>query len=93
MAALPHSSTQVDGITGQRHLTFSYRRLISNPSGVEYHLETTTDLTAWQPAGASVEELSVQPTGDGVTETVTVRLLPAMSPSAATFLRVRVELP
>jgi hypothetical protein len=91
--ALPQSGTQVDGSTGQRHLTYSYRRLILNPSSVQYHLETSTSLTAWQPAGASAEELSVMPTGDGITETVTIRLLPAMTPGAAKFVRVRVEVP
>jgi len=93
VAALPQTSTQVDGSTGQTHLTFSYRRLLSNPSGVQYHLETTTDLTAWQPAGASAEELQAVPTGDGITETVTVRILPAMTPGVAKFVRVRVEVP
>jgi hypothetical protein len=93
LSALPQISMQVDGGTGQSHLTFSYRRLLSNPSGVQYHLETTTNLTTWLPAGASAEELSVIPTGDGTTETVTVRLLPAMTPGAAIFMRVRVEVP
>jgi len=93
MSALPQTGTQVDSGTGQKHLIYSYRRLLSNPSGVQYHLETTTNLTTWQPAGASADELSITPTGDGITETVTIRLLPAMTPGAATFVRVRVEVP
>lgn len=86
-AALP-AATQ----SGQ-HLTMTYRRRIANPSHVQYHLETSTTLTAWQPAGANAEEISATPTGDGVTETVTVRLTPAMNASSGLFVRVRVEVP
>jgi subtilisin family serine protease len=93
LAALPQTSSQEDPGTGNRHLTFSYRRLLSNPSGVQYHLETSTTLAAWEPAGANAEELSVIPTGDGITETVTARLLPAMNAGVPMFIRVRVEVP
>ncbi len=93
MGALPQTGTAMDGGTGHRHLTFSYRRLLSNPSGVQYHLETSTTLATWQPAGTDVEELTVTPTGDGVTETVNVRLLPAMGVGIPMFIRLRVEVP
>ena len=93
MNALPQAGTQVDGGTGQRHLTLSYRRLLLNPSGVQYFLETSANMTSWQPAGADVEQLSVIPTGDGATETVTVRVVPAMTPGMTKFVRVRVEVP
>jgi subtilisin family serine protease len=93
LGALPQTSSQEDPGTGNRHLTFSYRRLLSNPSGVQYDLETSTTLASWQPAGANAEELSVIPTGDGVTETVTVRLVPAMNAGIPMFIRVRVEVP
>ncbi|GEP43176.1 hypothetical protein BGE01nite_24670 [Brevifollis gellanilyticus] len=93
LSMLPQTGVQTDGSTGQRHLTLSYHRLISNPSGVQYHLETSSTLATWQPAGAEVEVLSVVPTGDGVTETVTVRLVPAMTGGGAKFLRLRVEVP
>ena len=93
MSALPQTGTAMDGNTGHRHLTFSYRRLVSNPSGVQYHLETSTTLAAWQPAGSNAEELSVTPTGDGFTETVNVRLVPAMDGGIPMFVRLRVEVP
>lgn len=91
--ALPQVNSQVDGGTGLRHLTLSYRRLLSNPSGVQYLLEISGNLTSWQPAGADVEQLSVVPTGDGSTETVTIRVVPGMTPGTAKFVRVRVEVP
>ncbi|MES2597952.1 MAG: S8 family serine peptidase [Verrucomicrobiota bacterium] len=93
LSVLPQTGVQTDGGTGQRYLTLSYHRLISNPSGVEYHLETSGTLASWQPAGSDAEVLSVVPTGDGVTETVTVRLVPAMTGGGAKFLRVRVVVP
>jgi subtilisin family serine protease len=93
MGALPQTGTSVDGGTGHQHLLFSYRRLLSNPSGVQYHLETSTTLATWQPAGTNVEELSAMPTGDGTTETVTVRLVPAMGVGLPMFIRMRVEVP
>ena len=86
-AALP-AATQ----SGQ-HFTMTYRRRIANPSNVHYHLETSTTLTSWQPAGANAEEISATPTGDGVTETVTVRFTPALNASSGLFVRVRVEVP
>jgi subtilisin family serine protease len=93
LSLLPQTGSQTDGGTGQRHLTYSYRRLISNPSQIEYVVELSTTLTSWSPAGVQVEELSVLPSGDGITETVTVRLVPAMAPGEARFLRVRVVVP
>lgn len=86
-AALPSASR--DG----QHLRLAYRRRIENPSNVTYHIETSSTLTSWQPAGANAEEISTTPTGDGITETVTVRLLPALSASSGLFVRVRVEVP
>ena len=47
-------------------------------------------MTTWDDTGASVVEKSVAPTGDGVTETVTVRVTPAMSLGGAKFVRLRV---
>jgi hypothetical protein len=93
MSALPQPGAAMDGGTGCRHLTFSYRRLLSNPSAVQYHLETSTTLAAWQLAGSNAEELSVTPTGDGVTETVSVRIVPAMDVGIPMFIRLRVEVP
>jgi hypothetical protein len=86
-AALPSASR--DG----QHLTLAYRRRIENPSNVTYHIETSSTLTSWQPAGANAEEISSTPTGDGITETVIVRILPTLSASNGLFVRVRVEVP
>jgi hypothetical protein len=86
-AALPDASP-VD-----QHLIMTYRRRIVNPSNVQYHVETSTTLSAWLPAGASAEEISAIPTGDGITETVTLRFSPALNPSSGFFVRVRVEVP
>jgi len=91
--ALPAASTQTHSGTQQNHLTLTYRRRLVNPSGLQYHIETSTNLITWQPAGLNAEELTATPTDDGLTETVTLRLHPAISPGSKTFVRIRVTAP
>lgn len=93
LGALPQSHARAHPLTGQPHLHFSYRRRLLNPSGVQYHLETSSGLTSWQPAGAEVEEVSSEPAGDGITETVTVRFVSPIPPDGQQFIRLRVQLP
>jgi subtilisin family serine protease len=87
MSALPAVSR--DG----QHLRLSFRRRIMNPSNVQYLVETSTTLTSWQAAGSNAQVISVVPTGDGVTESVTVRLSPSMNTSSGLFVRLRLEVP
>lgn len=91
--ALPIISAAKHPDTGQTHLILSYRRLISNPSQILYLVETSDGLQAWQPLSAPVEYLSITPTGDGVTESVKVRLHPSIEVQKRRFARVRVETP
>ncbi len=86
---LPAAITETDSGSGQRFLCLEYRRRIQR-AGLTYVVETCSDLATWDDTGASVVEKSVVPTGDGVTETVTVRVTPAMSLGGAKFVRLRV---
>lgn len=87
VAGLPHPVTQ------KKHLVLSYRRLLVNTSSFQYNLETSNNLVNWTAAGSQAQIIAVEPTGDGVTETVTVRLSPAIGEGSARFTRVRVTTP
>ncbi|MDZ4405532.1 M36 family metallopeptidase [Prosthecobacter sp.] len=87
---LPAATVQTDSGTNAKYLSMQFRRRIQR-SGLAYTVETSTNLTNWDDTGASVQEMSIAPTGDGVTETVTVRVTPAMSASNTKgYVRLRI---
>mgnify|MGYP002858231704 CR=1 FL=1 len=88
-AMLPAATVQTDGGTGEKFLTLQFRRRLQR-NGLTYTVETSTNLTTWDNTGASVQEMSAVPTGDGVTETVTVRVTPNMSTAGKKFVRLSV---
>ena len=53
-------------------------------------VEISTDPTVWPSPGVNSEPVSIAANPDGITETVTMRVLPAMSSAAKKFVRVRV---
>jgi hypothetical protein len=63
--------------TGAKHLVVLYRHLLS-PGALTYTLQTSPNLSDWAAPASSPEVLSTTPNGDGVTETVTVRINPAL---------------
>jgi hypothetical protein len=88
---LPSAAVQNDPGTGEKYLTLQFRRRIQH-AGLSYVVETSDNLTQWDNTGANVQEVSTAPTGDGVTEVVTMRVTPAMSPSNPNgFVRLRVS--
>ncbi|MBL9185109.1 MAG: M36 family metallopeptidase [Verrucomicrobiaceae bacterium] len=86
---LPAALTETDGGSGQKYLCMQFRRRIQR-AGLNYIVETSTDLLTWDDTGASVVEKSAVPTGDGTTETVTVRVTPSSDLGGAKFVRLRV---
>jgi hypothetical protein len=77
--------------TGAPHLAVSYRRLIA-PGALSYTLQTSSDLSTWAAPASQPELLSTSPNADGLTETVTVRINPALG-AAPAFVRVQVSTP
>ena len=75
--------------------TFRHRRLLADDSGVEYVVESASDLVLsnWDAAdvGTDLIDQGAVPTGDGLTETVEYRLDDDRLPSPR-FLRLRVIL-
>jgi arylsulfatase A-like enzyme len=74
---------------GLNYLEVSYPRRIG-ALDLSYAVEVSDDLTTWPSPGASLEPVSVTPNADGITETVTVRALPAISSTPKKFVRVKV---
>lgn len=85
---LPATGSQTDPGTGQRFLTMQYRRRIQR-AGLTYTVETSDNLTSWAGFGAAVQETGSVPTGDGITELVTVRVTPPPGTTRA-YIRLRV---
>lgn len=74
-------------------LLLAYHRLIHNPSGLIYLIETSSDLLRWDEPVENPEIIGVTPDANGVTETVVVRIRPAAGEDGRAFARVRVILP
>ena len=88
---LPAVSWQINPVDQLKYLTFSYRRLLDD-IGLVYAVELSPDLLSWNPGGLSIEEPNPPvPNADGLTETVTVRVKPALSQGAPDgFIHLRV---
>ncbi|GAA5121003.1 hypothetical protein JIN84_00135 [Luteolibacter yonseiensis] len=90
---LPSSVTMANPVDGGDYLEFTYRRRLG-AAGVSYIIETSADCKTWSAAATQYETAAGPlPTGDGVTETVTVRILPKITATAVRFARLRVAAP
>ena len=85
LALAPHPTT------GDRHLVVSYRRLVA-PGSLAIGLTASENLRDWAAPAPAPDPLSVVPHPDGLTETVTVRLNPALG-AAPRFVRLEVTAP
>lgn len=98
----PHRLPQAGmiDISGTLYPTLSYTRFLGGQAtgsaytanGIRYEVETSTDLAAWSARAAII---SLQPTGDEVTETAIYRpdteyFTSALSSGATVFLRLKV---
>jgi hypothetical protein len=77
--------------TGARHLVVTYRRL-STPGTLAIMLTTSENLHDWTAPALAPDQLSVDPNADGVSETVTVRINPALD-AVPRFVRLEVTAP
>lgn len=77
-AGLPVATTVVDATDHQTYLTFSYLRRTDAPQ-LSYTVQSGDDLLAWHSGSSYTQELGTTPSGDGVTEIVTTRVLPPIS--------------
>jgi hypothetical protein len=92
-AALPSLSTVTDPGDGETYLTIQHLRRINAPQ-LLYTVQTSDELFTWNSGAGHTTEISATPTGDGVTELVTTRVLPAIGGSNTRRLaRLRVAIP
>ncbi|MFN0077963.1 MAG: sulfatase-like hydrolase/transferase [Prosthecobacter sp.] len=84
-----HEAEAVHSTAISGYLEVSYPRRIGALDLI-YTVEISDDLTTWPSPGSTSETVSIIANPDGITETVTVRVLPAMSSAAKKFVRVRV---
>lgn len=91
-AILPSISVAPHPDTQEPHLILRYRRLILPPSNLVYDIETSADMQTWALAMSSTAQvINTTPTGDGMTELVTVRLLPSLNEIPRRFARLNVR--
>ncbi len=76
---------------GLQYLEVRYPRRIG-ALDLLYTVEISDDLTTWPSPGVTSETVSVIANPDGITENVTVRVLPAMTSAVKKFVRVRVAI-
>jgi len=80
LAALPTSTLVVDPSDHQTYLTFQYLSRIDYPQ-LTYTVQVSNDLYNWYSGSSYTTQMSATPTGDGITQQVTVRVLPAIDGS------------
>jgi hypothetical protein len=83
------SSIQVSQSDGLRYLQLSYPHRIGALDLI-YTVEVSDDLKTWSSPGGAIQPLSVVPTGDGITETITVRIVAATENNPQKYARLRV---
>ena len=92
--SLPAGAVQMNPADGQNYLTFSYRRRIG-VAALTYTVLTSSDCIAWTSSAAEYQQVGAIPMDDGVTETVLIRVLPALGAPGNTgkFVRLQVAAP
>ena len=82
----------VQSSSGQPFLALDYHRRLVRP-GYSYVIETSEDLLTWTTTAGDVQEVSTTPVGDGIHETVRIRITPAIGSVERKFVRVRLVNP
>jgi hypothetical protein len=78
-------------VDGLDHVTLTYERRME-PTDVRYEVRVSDDLITWHAGSSYVEEVQAITT-NGITETVTARLLAPWPSGADQFITIRVWLP
>ena len=76
---------------GLNHITLMYQRRLE-PTDVAYEVNVSNDLITWNTGPAYVEEVQAIDDGNGLTETVTARLMAPWPSGTSQFVTLRVWL-
>jgi hypothetical protein len=93
-ALTPSATTELNPADDEPYLTYSYRRRVG-VSGLAYTVQVSSLLGAWVSGPAVTEEISVTPNAGGESETVRVRIKPALNAPGHNkkFVRLQVTAP
>jgi hypothetical protein len=92
---LPRAEWAQNTADGKAYLELRYRRRIG-VLGINYGVETSSDMEIWSADPSNYETVGFPtPVGDGITEVVTVRVLPAIGTpgNSKRFARLKVVVP
>jgi hypothetical protein len=83
------SGTLEEITPGARAFVVSYTRRLA-PRDISYTIEVSSDLTNWSSGAAVAQEIGAEDDGNGVTETVRVRIVSDVAVPGQRFSRLRV---
>ncbi|MBI5774224.1 MAG: delta-60 repeat domain-containing protein [Verrucomicrobia bacterium] len=89
-AGAPVAAVQTNATDGKKYAVLIYHRRTGS-AGVQYLLDIADTLPTWQTDASRFEEISAVSDGNGLTETVTVRIKPAIQDTPIGFVRMRVQ--
>jgi hypothetical protein len=81
-------SARIENVSGSDALVVTHTRRKA-PRDIDYVLEVSPDLASWNSGGA--QELSASDDGNGITETVRLRVLSNLTQPGGRFVRLRVS--
>jgi uncharacterized repeat protein (TIGR03803 family) len=90
---LPNGATSLNPGDGKHYFTYTYRRLIV-PGTLTYTIEGAMNLGTWSAVQAQnlIQIGSTTPTGDGISEVILFRILPALEDAPTVkFFRLKVS--
>jgi hypothetical protein len=85
------TTLEVNPGDGLSYITLTYQRRLL-PTDVAYEVQVSHDLITWNTGEGYIEELQVLDDGNGLTETVTARLLTPWPSELSQFITIRVWL-
>jgi hypothetical protein len=88
--AITGFSAQIENVSGTDALMVTHKRRKA-PRDIDYVLEVSPDLASWNSGGTVAQELSAIDDGNGITETVRLRVLSDVTQPGGRFVRLRVS--
>ncbi len=83
-------SAQIENLSGTDALVVTHQRR-KTPRDIDYVLEVSSNLAAWSSGTGAAQELSATDDGNGITETVRLRVLADVTQPGGRFVRLRVS--